>query len=124
MPSVLLRVQGLRRDTQAIAGRLLRILLIRFGALPSGPNGRAAPLNATSLALLVRSVRMLRRSLVAAKLAVALGLCRREHVERRQMIFEMGSAKRAGGRADRARRGLQARRRHRLVCELPVQVRL
>src|SRR5882762_9855832 len=31
---VLLRLQGVRRTAQAVAGRLLRVLLIRFGAVP------------------------------------------------------------------------------------------
>jgi len=38
---VLLRVQGLRRDAQAVAGRLLRILFLRHGAVPARAGGPA-----------------------------------------------------------------------------------
>src|SRR5262245_1985211 len=33
---VLVRVQGLRREAQAVAGRLLRVLFLRLGAVPAG----------------------------------------------------------------------------------------
>src|SRR5262249_20356010 len=43
---VLLRLHGVWRASQAQAGRLLRLLLLRLGALPAGPRGRLLPVGA------------------------------------------------------------------------------
>ena len=41
--SVLLYLQGLRTEAQAIGRRLLRVLFVRVGALPAGPAKREEP---------------------------------------------------------------------------------
>ena len=40
---VLLRLQGLRRALEAISGRLLRVLFLRIGAVPTDPGWQVVP---------------------------------------------------------------------------------